>query len=184
MALAEKNRRGATPPAFARRHLILGACASAAALALGGNLAWPLGGAHAFEPSAGGGFDAFVALSQQLTGRAGLDPTLARRIYDALAKADTGFTANVAALNMWLNAHRGVPSDIVTAALQTDDTRLAKTVAALMRAWYLGLVGELPTVRVVAYERALMFDPVNDVLTVPSYCRDVPFYWAKKPVLG
>jgi hypothetical protein len=26
-----------------------------------------------------------------------------------------------------------------------------------------------------------MFDPVKDVLTVPSYCRDVPFYWSQKP---
>jgi fructose 5-dehydrogenase small subunit len=26
-----------------------------------------------------------------------------------------------------------------------------------------------------------MFDPVNDVLTIPSYCRDVPFYWTRKP---
>jgi len=23
---------------------------------------------------------------------------------------------------------------------------------------------------------------VNDVLTIPSYCRDVPFYWTQKPV--
>ena len=45
----------------------------------------------------------------------------------------------------------------------------------------IGLVGDMPTTRVVAYEHALMFDPVNDVLTIPSYCRDVPFYWAPKP---
>lgn len=184
MTLARENRRGAKPPAFARRHFVLGACASAAALSLGGSLAWPPGDARAFEPPAGGGLEAFVALSQQLTGRTALDSTLARRIYYALAKADTAFTANVAALNTWLKAHRGVPSDMVTAALQADDARLAKAVAAVMRAWYLGLVGEIPTVTVVAYERALMFDPVKDVLTIPSYCRDVPFYWAQKPVLG
>jgi hypothetical protein len=40
----------------------------------------------------------------------------------------------------------------------------------------------MPTVQVLAYEHALMFDPVNDVLTIPSYCRDVPFYWANKPM--
>jgi hypothetical protein len=27
-----------------------------------------------------------------------------------------------------------------------------------------------------------MFDPVSDVLTIPSYCRDVPFYWTQKPM--
>jgi hypothetical protein len=37
-------------------------------------------------------------------------------------------------------------------------------------------------VDVVAYEKALMFEPVKDVLTVPSYCRDVPFYWTHKPL--
>ena len=47
--------------------------------------------------------------------------------------------------------------------------------------WYLGLVGDMPRVQVVAYESALMFDPVKDVLTIPSYCRDVPFYWTQKP---
>jgi hypothetical protein len=26
-----------------------------------------------------------------------------------------------------------------------------------------------------------MFEPVKDVLTIPSYCRDVPFYWTQKP---
>jgi hypothetical protein len=40
----------------------------------------------------------------------------------------------------------------------------------------------MPTVQVLAYEQALMFDPVSDVLTIPSYCRDVPFYWTQKPM--
>jgi len=106
---------------------------------------------------------------------------LGRRVYEALSKSDSQFTQNVAALNTWLQAHGGVPSDTVTQALQADQPPLAKSVGAIMRAWYLGLVGDVPHVQVVAYERALMFDPVKDVLTVPSYCRDVPFYWAQKP---
>jgi fructose 5-dehydrogenase small subunit len=138
--------------------------------------------AHAdTEPPAGGGLDAFVALSQKLTGRASFNPVLAKRAYDALSKADNQFMQNVATLNTWLHTHGGVPSDTVIAALQTDTPALAKTVTAIVRAWYLGLVGEMPNVRVIAYESALMFDPVNDVLTVPSYCRDVPFYWSQKP---
>jgi fructose 5-dehydrogenase small subunit len=136
----------------------------------------------AFTPPAGGGLDAFTALSRQLTGRASLDATLASRIYDALSKADSAFVSDVAALNTWLKTHGGVPSDTVTAALAAEDARLSKTVGHIMRAWYLGLVGQMPTVQVLAYEHALMFDPVNDVLTIPSYCRDAPFYWANKPV--
>jgi hypothetical protein len=163
---------------------LLGACASAATLAFTAAIGLPLTtqGALAFAPPPGGGLDAFTALSQQLTGRVALDATLASRIYDALSKADSAFVSDVAALNTWLKTHGGVPSDTVTAALAAQDARLSKTVGHIMRAWYLGLVGQMPTVQVLAYEQALMFDPVNDVLTIPSYCRDVPFYWTQKPM--
>lgn len=183
MTDARTSRPHEVAPAAARRQFLLGACASAATLAFAAAIGLPLTAprAFAFAPPAGGGLDAFTALSQQLTGRASLDATLASRIYEALAKADTAFVANVAALNTWLRTHGGVPSDTVTAALAGEDPRLAKTITHIMRAWYLGLVGDMPTIQVLAYEHALMFDPVNDVLTIPSYCRDVPFYWAHKP---
>ncbi|OAJ53791.1 sorbitol dehydrogenase [Paraburkholderia ginsengiterrae] len=178
----------AEPPPFvsfssSRRTWVLGACAAAAALAFAGTgrpFSW-ITPAFADAP-AGGGLDAFLALSQRLTGRTGFDATLGKRVYTALAISDSQFTQNVAALNTWLQGHGGVPSDTVTQALQVDQPALAKSVSAIMRAWYLGLVGDMPHVEVVAYEKALMFDPVKDVLTIPSYCRDVPFYWTKKPV--
>ena len=162
---------------------MLGACAAAAALAFAGvgrSFSW-IAPAFADAP-AGGGLDAFLSLSQRLTGRSGFDAVLGKRVYDALAKSDSQFTQNVAALNTWLQGHGGVPSDTVTQALQVDQPALAKSVSAIMRAWYLGLVGETPHVEVVAYEKALMFEPVKDVLTIPSYCRDVPFYWTQKPL--
>ncbi|MBU7441063.1 sorbitol dehydrogenase family protein [Paraburkholderia fungorum] len=166
-----------------RRAWVLGACAAAAALAFAGagrSFSWV---APAFaDAPAGGGLDAFLALSQRLTGRTGFDAVLGKRVYDALAKSDSQFAQNVAALNTWLQGHGGVPSDTVTQALEADQPALAKSVSAIMRAWYLGLVGDMPHVDVVAYEKALMFEPVKDVLTIPSYCRDVPFYWTQKPV--
>jgi hypothetical protein len=168
---------------LARRRFVLGACASAAlfafASASGLDLFSPFSQAFAEPPPAG--LDGFLALSRKLTGRTDFDPALARRVHDALLKSDNEFAANVSALNAWLATHGGVPSDTVTQALQVEQPKLAHAVGAIMRAWYLGLVGDAPSVNVVAYERALMFDPVNDVLTVPSYCRDVPFYWAQKP---
>jgi fructose 5-dehydrogenase small subunit len=185
-AVTGRRRRRAQKPAPARRRFVLGACASAAALSFAGALGVRFGTqpALAFAPPAGGGFDAFIALSQQLTGRTAFDATLGKRIYDALAKADGGFVANIAVLNTWLKTHGGVPSDAVTAALAAESAQLAKTVGEVMRAWYLGLVGDaLPNVQVLAYEHALMFDPVKDVLTIPSYCRDVPFYWTRKPAM-
>ena len=165
-----------------RRRFVLGACASAVALAFtsagfGLSSFFP----QAFADTSPAGLDGFLLLSRKLTGRSSFDPALAKRMVDALSKSDSEFVANVTALNEWLAAHGGVPSDTVTQALKADTPKLAGTVTAVMRAWYLGLVGDAPRVSVVAYERALMFDPVNDVLTIPSYCRDVPFYWAQKP---
>jgi len=180
-----KNVRNGRPcdaePASARRAFLLDAAALALTVTAAIGLPFAAQRAFAFTPPEGGGLDAFTALSRQLTGRPSLDSDLASRIYDALSKADSAFVSDVAKLNTWLKAHGGVPSDTVTAALASEDARLSKTVGHIMRAWYLGLVGQLPMVQVVAYEHALMFDPVNDVLTIPSYCRDVPFYWTQKP---
>jgi len=174
-----------------RRAWMLGACASAASLAFAAASRYVLAADTpvASAPSAavpgtapaGGGFDAFITLSGKLTGHTSFDPVLGKRAYDALATTDNEFAANVAALNGWLQTHGGVPLDTVTQALQAEQPKLAKTVGAITRAWYLGLVGESPNVQVIAYERALMFEPVKDILTIPSYCRDVPFYWTSKP---
>ncbi|MBP0592101.1 sorbitol dehydrogenase [Paraburkholderia sp. LEh10] len=174
-----------------RRAWLLGALASAASLAFAAardgaapGVARVAGISPAFAdtlPPAGGGIDAFIALSGKLTGHTSFDPVHRRRAYEALSKADSQFTQHVATLNTWLQTHGGVPSDTVTQALQAEQPELAKTVSAITRAWYLGLVGDLPNVQVIAFERALMFEPVKDILTVPSYCRDVPFYWTRKP---
>nr|WP_244173298.1 sorbitol dehydrogenase family protein [Caballeronia temeraria] len=148
-----------------------GACASLA-------LALPASRAQQTRAT---GLDAFLAVSMKLTGRASFDPLLAERVHAALARNDAGFDAKIAALGKWLATHGGTPTDIITAALDATRPELAKTVGSVMRAWYLGVAGEPPHVEVVAFERALMFDPVGDMLTIPSYCRGEPADWAKKP---
>ncbi|MDR5769178.1 MULTISPECIES: sorbitol dehydrogenase family protein [Caballeronia] len=150
-----------------RRGIMAGACA----------LLVP---ARAQEPPASG-IGAFLAVSMKLTGRTHFDPLLAERVHAALVRHDADFAAKIAALDKWIATHGGTPTDIITAALEATRPELAKTVGSVMRAWYLGVVGEPPHVEVVAYERALMFDPVGDMLTVPSYCRGEPADWAKKP---
>lgn len=181
MTDVRKSRPRDAEPASARREFLVGAAALAFTVTATIGLPFTAQRAFAFTPPEGGGLDAFAALSRQLTGRQSLDSDLAARIYDALSKADSAFVSDVAKLNTWLKTHGGVPSDTVTAALASEDARLSKTVGHIVRAWYLGLVGQIPTAQVVAYEHALMFDPVNDVITIPSYCRDVPFYWTQKP---
>ncbi|WP_250514542.1 sorbitol dehydrogenase family protein [Caballeronia sp. INDeC2] len=155
-----------------RRGIVGGACAS---------VAWPWLPARAQQPSRAAGLDKFVAVSARLTGRASFDPLLADRVHAALTRNVPEFAAKIAALDQWIATHGGTPTDVITAALETTRPELAKTVSALMRAWYLGIVGEPPHVEVVAYERALMFDPVGDMLTIPSYCRGEPADWARKP---
>jgi len=154
-----------------RRAMLAGAGASAA---------------FAFAPSRAAGVvaadvDMFVAVSMKLTGRAGFDPLVAGRVHAALLRADAEFPDKMKRLDHWLSTHGGTPSDVVTAALQATQPELARAVGSVVRAWYLGVVGEGERAEVVAFERALMFDPVRDMLTVPSYCRGTPADWAKKP---
>ncbi|SAL57700.1 uridylyltransferase [Caballeronia choica] len=164
------------------RRFVLGALASAVMLVFAPGAVAASAGAAGAAPAVPAGIDAFLALSRKLTGRPGFDPTLARRVYDALSSADSEFAAKVAALDKWIATHGGTPSDVITDALQADQPKLAALVGTVMRAWYLGLAGLAPGERVIAYERALMFDPVSDVLTIPSYCRDAPmFYWTHNP---
>ncbi|MFP6561018.1 sugar dehydrogenase complex small subunit [Paraburkholderia sp. B3] len=188
--MTDVTQDGTSPPSGhrpGRRQFMTGACAAAAALAftMAGRPGAPFGFARVFAatPASGGdsGYDAFIALSQHLTGRTSFDQPLGQRVYATLARASSQFEQDVGALNTWLQGHGGVPSDSVTAALKGEQPELATTVGNIMRAWYLGLVGDSPHIQVVAYEKALMFDPVKDVLTIPSYCRDVPFYWTQKP---
>ncbi|WP_244816826.1 sorbitol dehydrogenase family protein [Caballeronia sp. Lep1P3] len=132
-------------------------------------------------PAAPAALDRFIAVSMKLTGRSGFDSLLAQRVHAALAHADAQFDAKIARLDRWLSTHGGTPSDVVTAALHATQPDLAKTVGDTMRAWYLGVAGVGAQAEVVAFERALMFDPVRDMLTVPSYCRGQPADWASKP---
>ncbi|WP_322045784.1 sugar dehydrogenase complex small subunit [Paraburkholderia sp. J67] len=186
MTDVRQDGTASTAAAPGRRRFVTLACVSAVALAftLVGRRVAPLtfGMAQALGAAPSDrGYRAFIALSQRLTGRTRLDNVLGQRIYAALARASNEFEHSVGALNTWLKGHGGVPSDTVTAALKIDQPALASTVGDIMRAWYLGVVGEMPNVQVLAYEKALMFGPVDDVLTIPSYCRDLPFYWTQKP---
>ncbi|WP_246174212.1 sorbitol dehydrogenase family protein [Paraburkholderia hayleyella] len=174
------SRTNASP---SRRTWLLGACASAALLSFtvaAGRFGLPAAWA---EPApTDDTYPALLAVSQHLSARQDLNPVLARRIHDALSQADSLFARHVSALDQWLKSHEGMPADSVIATLQTHAPELAVVARAILRAWYLGLIGEMPQARVVAFEQALMFEPVKDVLTIPSYCHDVPFYWTNKPV--
>lgn len=138
----------------------------------------------------------FLTLSQRLTGRPSLSAELSRRYQAALARRIPDFAAGVTAVLAYLQPLSGpLPADL-PARLRRDLPRYADIPRQIVAAWYLGQVGHLPDpdpsksrsekddghdATVVAYELALMEEPVRDVLTLPSYCRDVPGYWARRP---
>lgn len=123
----------------------------------------------------------FMQVSALLTERSDLDPSLGARYADLLGKRTPQMSAGLTELarQPQSDAQRGLREAILTA-------------------WYVGQVGmgdpppqpgsrsskedvRGPEPVVLAYEKALMFTTVSDVLTVPSYCRDVPGYWAERP---
>lgn len=124
----------------------------------------------------------FLSLSVQLTGHDGLSPLTAQRIAAACRARDPQFDARVQRL---------------AATPTAADTDAPWIEQAIISAWYLGQVGEAPTTEaagdrgrpetterlptVVAYEHALMWQPVADVLPVPSYCLGAPGAWADAP---
>jgi hypothetical protein len=123
----------------------------------------------------------FLALSQLLTGRSPLDETIARRLYPALSAESADFAKQIQALATFAQSHGASDVEALVASLDGADEALAQTLHGIIGAWYRGTVGAEGSIKVIAFERALMFDPVRDVVVVPSYCRAAPGYWVAKP---
>lgn len=123
----------------------------------------------------------FLSLSQTLTGRQTLSAVSAQRIYDLLSQDDPGFAKAAVALAA---LSRGKPSPEALLAAATP-LGLRAAVLNIVSAWYTGTVGLGPTGRLVAYREALMYEPVRDGLTVPTYCSNGPLWWtADVPAIG
>jgi fructose 5-dehydrogenase small subunit len=55
---------------------------------------------------------------------------------------------------------------------------LKETALAIISAWYLGVVKDADGGEVFAFEYALMYQPVRDVMTIPSYAVSGPNGWS------
>ncbi|RKU05066.1 twin-arginine translocation pathway signal [Burkholderia sp. Nafp2/4-1b] len=108
--------------------------------------------------------DAFMTLSEALTGKKGLSRVLGERYLQALQKGAFK-TADAVSQLAGALASGSLTPDQEAAALST------------LGAWYLGIVDNV----VIAYEEALMFSVVSDTLIIPSYCPNKPGFWAEKP---
>ena len=119
----------------------------------------------------------FLLLSQRLTDHANINPVTAQRIRDALAPAGVKQAAQVDQLIVLAGQHTTAES-LLEAATQVGLKDLALGIVA---AWYTGTVGQGTSAVMVAYEEALMYQPVRDGLTVPTYCNFGPLWWTGMP---
>lgn len=183
-------------PASGQRRRIILAAGSLAMAAAFGDLRWPRAYAATAQPAAAS-LAQFMALSAWLTGRPSLNAELGRRYFDALAARVAGFAGQLATLATLRQAHAEQDQQAYYDAIDASGAAYASLPRQIIAAWYTGQVGAPPAANaqhdraappqpdaaatVIAYELALMYRPTADVLTIPSYCRDVPGYWSAQP---
>ena len=154
-----KDQRG-----LSRRQLLEYGAAGLAAAALG---AAP---SLAAESNAERNLKTFNRVSQALTGRQTLNDITSERIFHAMGGNDRAFIAPLEGL--------AAKVDSAPSSWSDADRKLA---GRIIRAWYLGKVGDGPDAEVVTYEHALMFDAVSDALKPRTFCASQPGLWATKP---
>lgn len=120
---------------------------------------------------------AFLTFSKRITGHIDLNPTTATRIEAALRRDYPDFTAQFAQFAPLVE--RGQPPDALLAA--ATEAGLRDLVLAIVAAWYTGTVGHGRDAVVVSYAESLMYRPVADAQTVPTYCNFGPLWWVKAP---
>jgi hypothetical protein len=126
--------------------------------------------ALAVESNAARNLKTFTSVSQALTGRETLSAITAERIFQAMGGNKRDFIDPLERL-----------ASKVGSAPASWDSAERDLAGKIVRAWYLGLVGDGPEATVVSYEHALMFDAVADALKPRTFCAAQPGYWAQKP---
>lgn len=121
----------------------------------------------------------FLALSVLVTARPNPHPLTSSRIYKALSTQHPQFQESVSALMQLVRTQQLTNVDALMNVLNKKAalTQLKTVLHDIISAWYLGEVQD----KVIAFESALMFDPVRNVVGVPSYCWAPPGYWAMQP---
>jgi hypothetical protein len=120
---------------------------------------------------------AFHAFSSALTGRNDLSPTTSKRMFDLLRRDSEMGPQRLSALMVLADANRS-PETLKAAAAATG---LAVELMRVLTAWYTGTVDTAGGPVVLAYQEALMYRPVADGMTVPTYCNKGPMWWTGLP---
>ncbi len=133
----------------------------------------------ALEP-AGQGLRDFLAVSATLTGKTGLNPTLALALYKAMQQTQPEIDNALIKLKGALGQD-GVLGDgdkTVFADEQKAEHALSQ---AILQGWYLGTVGKGKKAVCVTYVDSLSNRVVADTLVPPSYSYGACGSWQAKP---
>ncbi|MDP5009196.1 MAG: sorbitol dehydrogenase family protein [Glaciimonas sp.] len=124
----------------------------------------------------------FLALSALLTANQKLQPQTSARTYAALSAQVPEFEKQASALWQFAQTHKIKEVEALVIAV-ADKPELKVVLHTIVSAWYLGQVGGGAQGKVIAFDSALMFDPVRDAVVVPTYCRAAPGYWVTQPAV-
>jgi hypothetical protein len=136
------------------------------------NLAWPASSDDIGDAD-------FLSLSKAATGHIDLSTTTARRMLAAFKQADPGFARR--ATSLWQLHHDSQNPEEMLA--EANAKGLHGTMLELIAGWYTGTVGAGENTHMVSYADALMYRPVADGLTIPTYCSNGPAWWTASPPL-
>ena len=124
----------------------------------------------AAESNAQRNLDSFMKVSSALTGKDNLNPVTSERIFLAMGGHSRKLLGSLESLAGKLGQQPATWGDA--------DRTLA---ADIVRAWYLGKIGDGPEAEVVTYEHSLMYEAVSGALEPRTFCASQPGYWAEKP---
>ena len=175
-ALDESTGMALTPapdPANPKRRILLGGALAASAAAF-----IPAAFAAAGDATAAG--EAFLSISKALCGHDSLNPDDAARLCNALIAEDAQFAEGVQALAALMDRRKIDPLKLQQ-ALDDEHSPLAALPRKVVRAWYLGVVGEDDKARCLSFETNLSNELVSDKLRPPSYCYGGYGSWSEKP---
>lgn len=122
---------------------------------------------------------AFQKLAQFLTSKP-VHAVLAQRYYDALKKRNPDLDKSVAALGTLVDQSKLAHMDDYL-ALPDVDKGLDTCAKGIVKAMYLGVVGDDENAELIAYKEAFMYKPTEDVLVIPTYAHG-PETWGAKPI--
>ncbi|MBS1039120.1 sugar dehydrogenase complex small subunit [Gluconobacter cerinus] len=123
-------------------------------------------------------FLGFLSLSEFLTGKKDLSPILAQRYYLGLHDQFPDLPIKIETLSEEIQASGAASMDDYL--LHGPTPAALSTATKIVSAWYLGIVGENPHKSLIAYSKALMFQPVSGALVIPSYGAG-PLAWGIRP---